>query len=122
MKRDRGPCRQASAGELEGRVGAQNVEIIGVLVAATDSEDAGADHVGDAVGDPSRIAVIWNALRQPFGNPEAPLGQRQQHDAAIRSETPAVERGGDLLAANCWKREREKAIVEHGGRGLNAMA
>jgi hypothetical protein len=36
--------------------------------------------------------------------------------------TTAVERGGDLLAANRWKREGEKAIVEHGGCGLNAMA
>ena len=34
--------RQPPAGELEGRIGAQPVEIVGVLVAAGDGEDAGA--------------------------------------------------------------------------------
>src|SRR4051794_36764904 len=30
---------------------------------------------------------------------------------------PAVKRGGDLLAADRWKAERQKLIVGHGGRG-----
>jgi hypothetical protein len=34
---------QAPAGELESRIGAQKVEIVGVLIAAADREDAGAD-------------------------------------------------------------------------------
>jgi len=33
-------------------------EIVGVLVAAADREDAGADHVGEAVRDARRIARV----------------------------------------------------------------
>jgi hypothetical protein len=46
----------------------------------------------------------------------------QQHHASIRSDAAAVESSGDLLAANGWKREREKAIFDHGGCGFDAMA
>jgi hypothetical protein len=30
---------------------------------------------------------------------------------------PPVKGGGDLLAADGWKAERQKVIVDHGGRG-----
>jgi len=30
---------------------------------------------------------------------------------------PPIERGGDLLALHGWKRERQQAIVDHGGCG-----
>jgi hypothetical protein len=46
----------------------------------------------------------------------------QQHHASIRSDAAAVESSGDLLAANGWEREREKAIFDHGGCGFDAMA
>ena len=41
--------RQVSAGELERRIGAQRAEIVAILIAARDGEDAGADHVCDRV-------------------------------------------------------------------------
>ena len=66
---------QASAGELEGGVGAQGIEIVGVLVAAADGEDAGADHVGEAVRDAGRIATIRDQPGQSLSDPEAPLRQ-----------------------------------------------
>jgi hypothetical protein len=41
------------------------------------------------------------------------LGLPQQRHASVRGDAPTVERGGDLLVANGWKREREKAVVSH---------
>ena len=55
---------QPPAGELESRIGAQKIEIVGVLVAAGDREDAGADHVGERVRDARGIAAIGKATRQ----------------------------------------------------------
>jgi hypothetical protein len=44
--------RQPSAGELERRITAQLIEIVGVLIAAGDGERTSADHVGKRVRDP----------------------------------------------------------------------
>ena len=108
---------QPPAGELEGRIAAQPVEIVGVLVAARDREDAGAQDVGHGVGDPVRITRIADHRGKPLGQAQAPLGRGQQHDAAVRGDPSAVERGCDLFASNGWKRERQQRIVGHGGWG-----
>jgi hypothetical protein len=42
---------------------------------------------------------------------------RQQHDAAIGGDATAVESRCDFFAGNGWKREGQKIIVSHGGRG-----
>ena len=108
---------QTSAGELEGWIGAQGVEIVAILVAAADREDAGPDHVGEAVDDSGRIAAVRDQAGQPLGNPEAPLRERQQHDTPVRREATAVESGCDFLAIDGWKAEARGRIVDHGGRG-----
>ena len=46
----RAGIRQTPAGELERRIGAQKIQIVGVFIAAGDGEDARADHVGAAYG------------------------------------------------------------------------
>ena len=61
-----------------------------------------------AVRDARRIADVRNAAREPFGDPEPALGQRQQHDAAVRSDPTAIEGGADFLAGAAGK---EKAAV-----------
>jgi len=61
-------------------------------------------------------------MEENFRHSEPALGLPQQHHARIRSDAPAVESSGDLLAANGWKREREKAIFDHGGWGFDAVA
>jgi len=43
---------QPTAGELESGIGAQMIEIIGILIATGDGENAGADHVSERVRDP----------------------------------------------------------------------
>ncbi len=108
---------QPSAGKLERRIGAQEIQIVGILIAAGDGEDAGADHVGAGMADARWIAMVGKAARQPVGDAKTLLGHRQQHHAAIGCEAAAVKIGCDFLAANGWKRKRQEIIVGHGGRG-----
>ena len=46
----------------------------------------------------------------------------RRHHARIRTVIAAVESGGNLVAANGWKREWEKDIFDHGGCRFDAMA
>ena len=110
-------ARQASAGKLEAGIAPQVVEVVGILVATSDGEHAGAQDVGDAVRHEQGIARIGNQPCQPIGNPQTALGSGQQHDAAIGGEASAVEGGSDFLAAHSWKQERLARIVRHGGCG-----
>ena len=86
------------AGELERRISAQRAEVVAILIAARDGEDAGADHVGDRVRHAAWSAPIRDEARQPLGDPEPALGLGQEHDAAVGRQAPAIESGGDLLA------------------------
>ena len=98
-------------GELEGCVAAQPVEIVGVLIAAGDRENPGAQNLGQAMGDAAGIAFVRDHHHQPFGKVEPPLRLQQQHDPAIRAEASAVKRGGDLFALYRWKPEQQQIIV-----------
>ena len=109
--------RQVPAGELERRIGAQRTEVVAVLIAARDGEDAGADHVCDRVRHAAWIAPIRDEAGEPLGDPEPALGLGQEHDAAVGRQAPAIESGGDPLAGHGWKRERRSCIVRHGGCG-----
>ena len=83
---------QTPAGQLEAGIGAQMIEIVGVLIAAGDGEHAGAQDVDDTVRHQQRIARIGNQTRQALGDPDAPLGSSQQHHAAIGGEAATIER------------------------------
>jgi hypothetical protein len=50
-------------------------------------------------------------------NPLPSLGLRQQQHPTVKGQPPAVERCGRLATANRWKREPQRAIIDHGGRG-----
>lgn len=63
------------------------------------------------------VAGVWDTARETFRDPKPPLGQRQQHDAAIRGDPAAVEGGCDFLAGDGWKGKGGGRIVQHGGRG-----
>jgi len=69
------------------------------------------------MSDPIGIAVVGDHPGQLVGNAEPPLRPGEQHDPAVGSDPPAIERSGDLLAPDGWKRERQQAIVDHGGCG-----
>ena len=109
--------RQPAAGELERRIETQAVEIVGVLPAAGDGEDARPQNVGQRVRDPARVAPVGDRGGELDGDAEPPLGFRQQHHATVRGDPATVERGGDLLALDGWKREWQDRIVGHGGCG-----
>ena len=112
---------QPPAGKLEGRIAAQQVEVVGILVAAGDGEDAGAQNVGHRVLHARRITWIVDRRGQPVGQLQVPLGRSQKHDPTIRRDASAVECGRDLLASNGWKREWQQRIVGHGGCGSRDM-
>src|SRR5207244_7243479 len=69
------------------------------------------------MGDPVRIAAVRDRPSEPLGDAEPTIGLGEQHDPAIGTDPSAVKGGGDLLSADGWKAERQKAIVGHGGRG-----
>ncbi len=108
---------QPATSQLEPRIGAQPVEIVGILPAAGDGKDAGAQYIGQPMGDPLRIAAVRDHRRQPRGEAEPAFGLGEQHHPAIGAEPAAIKRGGHFFARNRWKRERQQAIVGDGGRG-----
>jgi len=109
--------RQPAAGELEGRVSAQGIEIVGILVAAGDGEDACQQNLGERVNNPRRITRIGDRGRKLLGDAHPSRRRREQHHATVRRQPPAIEPGGELLAPDGWKRERRSRIVGHGGCG-----
>ena len=113
---------QSPAGKLEGWILAQMIEVVRILVAAGDGENASAKDTAQRMGDQQGIARISDDGGEFVRHSEPPFGLPQQHHARIRRDAPAVESGGNLLAANGWKREWEKDIFNHGGCGFDAMA
>src|SRR5580704_7533103 len=69
------------------------------------------------MGHPVLIAAIRDYPSQPLGDAEPTIGLSEKHDPAIGADPPTVKGGGDLLALDGWKGERQKIIVGHGGRG-----
>ena len=102
---------------MKAGIGAQLVEVVAILIAAGDGEDARAQDVGDAVGDEIGIARVGDQRGELVGDAQAPLGGGQQHHAAIGGEAPAIERGDDFLASDGWETERQEGIFGHGGCG-----
>ena len=109
--------RQASAGQLEARIGAQVVKVVGVFVATGDCQHACAQNVGHAVPHQQRIARIGDQRRKPIGDAKLLLDCGEQHYAAIGRDASAVERSGDFLAFDGWETEWQQAIFKHGGCG-----
>src|SRR6201990_2174686 len=109
--------RQVTAGKFEGGITPQIIEFVGIFVAAGNGQYASAQDVGKRMNNPRRVAPIGDLRSKPVGDSHAPLRQGQQHHAAVRTDAPAIERGGDLLAVYRWQRERQQAIVDHGGCG-----
>ena len=110
--------RQLAQRQAEARIVAQGIEIISVLIAASDRQHPGKKDIIKAVDHPRRIAGIGNAPRKPPANPHRALSLSQQQHATIRGQSATVKSGCDFLAANCWKRKSGRAIIASGGCGL----
>ena len=98
LRAERGTVRQAVQRQLEGRVVAQAVGVVAVLVAGRDHQHAEPQDVGNAVPDPLGQARIVDAGGQAFGNAEPLLDLAQDQHAGVGGELPAVEAGDDGLA------------------------
>ena len=108
---------QAAAGQLERRIAAQAVEVVGVLVAAGDGQHSRPQDRGDRMGHQGRIARVGNEGGDPIDDADPAVGQGQQRHAAIGGNAPAIEGGADFLAPHAWQIEQKTGIVLHGGRG-----
>src|SRR5438876_823547 len=84
---------QPPAGELERRVAAQSVEIVGTFVAAGDRENPSAQNIGQPMDDPARITLVRDHPGEPLGNAEPMLRLGEQHDAAIRANASNIKGG-----------------------------
>jgi hypothetical protein len=95
--------RQAPAGQLEAGIATQMIEVVGVLVAAGDGEDTGAQDVGDAVRDKLPIARVADQPRQPLNDTQAALGRSQQHDAPSEVSRPPSKAAVTFLRPTAGK-------------------
>ncbi|MCW1985119.1 UNVERIFIED_ORG: hypothetical protein M2348_000851 [Sphingomonas sp. R1F5B] len=116
--KSRARSRQLAQRQTETRIVAQGVEIIGILIAASNREHAGTQDVIEAMDHPRRVTRIGNASCKPLADPHCTFSLRQQQHATIRGEPATIKRGGHFLARHCWESEWACAIDVHGGCGL----
>ncbi len=103
---------------LEGRVMAQRIQIVGVLVSRADRQHARPQNIGQRMRRPRRIAPIRDQPRQSVRDPQAALRLSQKHHAAIRGDATAIEGGADFLAGEGWKRGEFECRIGHGGGAI----
>jgi hypothetical protein len=109
---------EAAAGQLEAGIPAQVVEVVGVLVAAGDRQDARPQDVRHRVDDPRRVARVRDQRRETVAEAELALRGGEQHHPAVRGQASAVEGGNQPLTVDRRKAERLDRLVLHGGCGL----
>jgi hypothetical protein len=103
---------------LEGRVGFERVAVVAVGIARRNQQGAIADHLGEPVQHPVRVAPVFDAGRQPIGDLEPLLDRRQQQNTGVRSEPPAIKSDVHWLARDRWQTRQNPRTVVHGGREL----
>ena len=112
-----GAAGQLARRQLEARVVAQMIEIVGILIAAGDRQHPRLQDVGQTMDDAALVAGIGNTARQAPGDAHRALRLSQQQNTAIRCQQPTIERRGHFLAANRWESKTGNAVLGHGGRG-----
>ncbi len=98
LRAERVATRQTVQSQLEGRVMAQAVGVVAVLVAGRDHQHAATQDLGNTVPDPFRQTRISNAGGKAFGHAEPLLDLTQGQHAGVGGELPAVEAGDDGFA------------------------
>jgi hypothetical protein len=86
--------------QLEGRVMAQAVGVVAVLLAGRDHQHAKAQNVGNTVPDPLRQARIIKTGGKAFGYAEPLLDLTQDQHAGVGGKLPTVEVGDEGLAGD----------------------
>ena len=85
--------RRPADGQLEQRIVAQGVAVVGVFITAGDREHSEPQHRRQRVDHPFRVAPLPDAARQRLGQATSRrFGRAQQHQAAVRRDQPAKRR------------------------------
>ena len=113
--------RTAPDRELHQRIMAQPIEVVSIFIAAGDRRDTCHHHLEHRVSDAVGIAPIRHRVCKPPAHTERALLFSQQQQPAIGGLVAAVKINCELLAADGWKVEGKRRIVEHGGCGAGQM-
>ena len=98
--------RRPADGQLEQRIAAQRVAVVGTLVPRGIREHAEAQHRRKRVDRPRRVAPRLDAA----GQSESALRRAQQHQAAVRGNWAARKIGGHLPALYGTGRSNERRL------------
>ena len=109
---------QSSDRHLEGRIGFQRVAVVAVGIARRDQQRAVANHLGQPMPHPFRLARVLDAIGQAFGDPQPLLDRRQQQYPGVRGQPAAVEPDMHRLARDRWQTRQNPRTFVHGGREL----
>ncbi len=112
---------QAADRHLEGRVGAQRVAVVAVGIARRDQQRPITDHLGNLVHYPFRIARVFDAGGQAFGDLEPLFDRCQQQYPGVGGQPAAVKSGMHRLARDRWQTRKNPRTLVHGGRELRCL-
>ena len=84
--------------QLEHRVAAQKIGVVGVLVTSRDHQHAEADDLGQAMLNPLRRARVFQTGGQAVGQSKPMLDLAQGQQSAFRGQSAAVEASDHGLA------------------------
>jgi hypothetical protein len=101
---------------------AQPIEVVAIFIATGDRRDTCHHHFEHRVSDTVWIAAIRHRIGKAAAHTERALPFSQQQQPAIGGLVAAVKINCELLAADRWKVEGKRRIVEHGGCGAWADA
>ena len=104
--------------ELQKRIVPEPVEVVAVLVAASDGEGARRDEFYHLVPDAALVAGIGHRFGKPPTHARSSLSLAQQQQARVGGLVAAVEIDCEFLAADGWQIEGKRRIVGHGGCGV----
>ena len=89
---------RAAARDLEGRIGAQRIEVVAVLIAGRDRHHARRRHVGVGVDDARGIALVGQRRGDDVGEAQPQRDLAQDDHAAVRGHQASIEGGCERLA------------------------
>ena len=108
--------RQLARQHCEGRILAQLVVIVEVLVAQRQAEDPLPNQRLDLVLDKAGVAPVGEARRKPAHQPKAAIHLAQQQRAGVRGDVAAIEAGHHRAAFYRFKFEqRRRTLCRHRG-------
>ena len=83
--------------DLQSRIRAQRIDVVAILVAGGNHQHPRPRHIGIAMTDPGRIAVIAEGGADRLGQTQARLDLTQDDETAVRRQAAGIERGCEQL-------------------------